>query len=78
MAHKTITISDEAYEMLSGLKREGESFTEVIKRVVNEVKARPLSSFSGAWMGDSSELDKIQMDIHDMWKGYERELRQAE
>jgi len=70
MAHKTITISEEAYEMLSSLKREGESFTEVIKRVVNEVKKRPLSSFSGTWKGDGSELDKIEKDIHDMWKSY--------
>lgn len=78
MAHKTITISDEAYEMLSGLKRRGESFTEVIKRVVDEVKTRPLSSFSGAWKGDKSELDEIQREIHYMWRNYERELRQAE
>ena len=56
--------------MLSSLKREGESFTEVIKRVVNEVKKRPLSSFSGSWKGDGSELDRIEKDIHDMWKSY--------
>ena len=54
--------------MLSALKRVGESFTEVIKRVVNEVKTRPLSSFSGTWRGSKSELDRIQKDIHDMWR----------
>jgi predicted CopG family antitoxin len=78
MAHKTITISEEAYEMLSDLKKEGESFTEVIKRVVKEVKTRPLNSFSGSWKGDSEELNEIQKEIQNMWKGYERTLRRAE
>ncbi len=33
MAHKTITISEEAYEALKSLKVGNESFTEVILRV---------------------------------------------
>ena len=78
MAHKTITISEEAYEMLANLKKEGESFTEVIKRVLKEVKNRPLNSFSGSWKGDREELNEIQKEIQNMWKGYERTLRRAE
>ncbi len=34
MAHKTITISEEAYNLLKDNKRENESFTEVIKRIL--------------------------------------------
>lgn len=33
MGHKTITISDEAYEALSRLKKDRESFTDVILRL---------------------------------------------
>ncbi|MBO3839468.1 MAG: antitoxin VapB family protein [Thermoproteota archaeon] len=33
MGHKTITISDEAYEALFRLKRDKESFTDVILRL---------------------------------------------
>lgn len=33
MSHKTITISEEAYEGLIGLKKEGESFNELIMRI---------------------------------------------
>lgn len=40
MAHKTITISEEAYELLKSLKRDNESFTEVIKRIVNQRKRK--------------------------------------
>ena len=35
MAHKTITISEEAYNLLKDNKRDNESFTEVIKRILS-------------------------------------------
>jgi len=42
VGHRTITISDEAYMILSSLKREKESFTDIIKRVFNE--PRPMNT----------------------------------
>jgi predicted CopG family antitoxin len=36
MAHRTITISDDAYEALAKSKRENESFTKVILRLTSE------------------------------------------
>ncbi|AKG92208.1 hypothetical protein GAH_00440 [Geoglobus ahangari] len=33
MAHKTLTISEEAYNTLKRLKKEGESFSDVILRI---------------------------------------------
>jgi predicted CopG family antitoxin len=36
MAHKTITISEEAYEALAGAKAAKESFTDVILKIVKK------------------------------------------
>ena len=36
MAHKTITISEDAYEALARVKSKKESFTEVILRIVRK------------------------------------------
>ena len=33
MAHKTLTISEEAYNALKRLKKEGESFSDIILRI---------------------------------------------
>jgi predicted CopG family antitoxin len=74
VGHKTITISEEAYRMLASLKREGRSFTEVIRRVVEEVSRRPLSSFAGRWEGDAEEIDRILAGIERMWAEYEKSL----
>jgi predicted CopG family antitoxin len=78
MGHRTLTISDEAYRILSSLKREKESFTDVIKRVFGEPRKRPLAAFTGAWQGSDEELNRILGDIDDLWKTYDAELRQGE
>lgn len=51
MAVRTITITDSAYQSLARLKRENESFSDVVKRLTQ--KAHPLTEFAGAWKGVS-------------------------
>jgi len=72
--HKTITISEEAYNMLASLKGEGESFTEVIKRAVGNLRRKPLSSFAGRWAGSPEEFDSILAGIKKMWVEYDERL----
>jgi predicted CopG family antitoxin len=55
MGTKTISLSDDAYRILSAAKKPGESFSDTVKRVF---KKKPLSSFAGAWSG--LEKEKIK------------------
>jgi len=75
LAHKTITISEEAYERLAEHNMPGESFTEVINRVVPPTERRPLSSFLGTWTGSDEEFESINKMMTEMWKDYGVELR---
>jgi len=43
---KTITISDDAYEVLSKAKNEGESFSDVILKLA---KKRSIKELAGVW-----------------------------
>jgi predicted CopG family antitoxin len=45
MAHKTLTISEEAYSALYRLKSRGESFTEVILRLTAKTKRGSLLDY---------------------------------
>jgi predicted CopG family antitoxin len=47
METKTVGLDREAYERLRAEKREGESFSDVVKRITR--KRRPLTDFAGAW-----------------------------
>lgn len=47
MESTSIALDREAYNLLKSHKRPGESFSQVVKRLAG--KARPLSSFAGAW-----------------------------
>ncbi|MFV9630143.1 MAG: antitoxin VapB family protein [Methanosarcinales archaeon] len=56
MAHKTLTISEEAYKSLVTLKKEGESFTDVINRITGLVRKKPLKDFAGRLKDDKFEI----------------------
>ncbi len=47
MTVKTVTLSADAYEALAALKRQGESFSDVVRRLTR--KNRSLLDFAGAW-----------------------------
>lgn len=74
MAHKTLTISEEAYEALAELKKERESFTNLIKRITAPLRKKRLSEFAGQLNDEqfenaalevrhsgSSRLDKVKL-----------------
>jgi predicted CopG family antitoxin len=60
MAFKTISIRDDVYNLLKGAKREEESFSDVIERLIKKDKI-DLSEYLGA-LKDSPLLDKIEED----------------
>ena len=61
MAHKTLTISEEAYTSLVQLKKEGESFTALINRIAEIGRKKPLKEFAGRLKDD--EFEKAAIEI---------------
>lgn len=57
MATKTINLTEGAYARLHSLKREGESFSDVVRRLTR--KGRSLLEFAGGWNDfPKEELDR--------------------
>ncbi|MFQ6061183.1 MAG: antitoxin VapB family protein [Thermoplasmata archaeon] len=56
---KTISLSDDAYARLAKLKKEGESFSDVVIKLSEQAtKVSPLDAF-GSWKGDEKEARKL-------------------
>lgn len=56
MATKTVSLRKKAYEKLNNLKREGESFSDVVERI-SDIQQQNLERFSGAFpeIGEAEE-----------------------
>jgi len=65
MSTKTITIMEDAYEMLVRNKKEDESFSDVIRRIVPK---NEISSFAGAWSISSKEAEDMKTYVMEMRK----------
>ena len=77
MAHKTLTISEEAYEALASMKAEKESFTDVVLRLTKSTSTQPLVSFAGKWHGSADEVKRIFHTIRRLWSEYDITLKKA-
>lgn len=49
MAVKTVNLAEDAYNLLAAQKREGESFSDVVRRLAGSQSL--LTPFAGAWAG---------------------------
>lgn len=69
MATKTVSLRERAYEKLRNLKRENESFSDVVERISKE-KEQNLEKFSGAFpeIGNVEEQLKKERDKFEMRK----------
>lgn len=67
---KTITVTDQAYEHLRALKKQDESFSQVIERIYSEKKPISLDEMVGTM--DESEGRKLEQEIEKSRKSFGR------
>jgi len=71
MATKNITITEDAYERLRALKREGESFSDVVTRLTE--RENPMA-FAGSCPGLSEHVELIRSELDDELREQQDEL----
>ena len=61
---KVISLSEKAYQTLKGMKKSGESFSDVVIRVTSKEKKKSILEFAGTWKGDDADevLAQIMKD----------------
>ncbi|MHA1489717.1 MAG: antitoxin VapB family protein [Promethearchaeota archaeon] len=65
MANKTISLPEDVYSVLKKQKRKGESFSDLIKRLIKDEKSKTknLDELSGS-LKEDDEWDQIIEDIY--------------
>ncbi|MBA7524273.1 hypothetical protein ES705_16410 [subsurface metagenome] len=71
MSHKTITLSEDAYNVLNTLRKGKESFTDVILRDFTESKSRDLLNYVKAMEIDRETLI-LASDVEEIYKNREK------
>ena len=74
MVVKTLTIKEKAYDALYGLKRENESFSDVILRLAEEKKGI-ITSFFGCLAGSGRSAAEWNTEIYARRKEVDEEVR---
>ena len=62
---KVISLSNEAYERIKSIKNSGESFSDIVIKLVPRIKKKPLSDFLGKWTGTEKEIGDIKKIIEE-------------
>lgn len=72
---RTVTLSRDAYDTLAALKRDGESFSELIRRLAGSHTV--LSEFAGAWSAaPPSEIREVRKYLRDSDRASRKKLRE--
>lgn len=61
---KNISLADDAYEALASLKKPGESFSDVARRLARESPRRSIMEFAGSWKISRAEAERIKARIY--------------
>jgi len=59
---KVISLADDAYFDLKSIKREDESFSDIVRRITIEEKKKSIMEFAGMWK-DNKEMEAIFKDV---------------
>lgn len=68
MGIKTIALSEEIYNKLRKKKRSGESFSDLISRMLNDEEKRkenPITDYFGTLDDNDEEWDRIEKEIYE-------------
>ena len=57
---KCITLSDDAYNNLKSLKKNNESFSEIVKRLASVEKREGLLNLAGVWKGNPDAVKAMK------------------
>ena len=68
MTQKTVSLSEEAYKKLRLVKKEGESFSQVILRLIERETSLNVLDFAGAFEETSDEWETIEKELYERRK----------